>query len=247
MLANLFWAALPLDAVIFNAGQLAITTYISAIVYQWAGGTPGVPLTLPGDFTPLILTMITYAFVNVSLVIIGIALDNRKPILAIWLASIKWAIPNYTCLGPLGILAAEIYYSSLSMYGILLLWIPLLFARYSFQQYWEIRRAHVKTIEALALALDARDPYTSGHSERVAVYSGTMATRLKMQDVEVEQIRFAGILHDIGKYSAEFQHRLEGVKIQVDHSTAGAQTAVSLYGKSLGTMRGYVIADRRAP
>lgn len=197
--ANIFVAAIPLDAALFNAGQLAITSYVSGLVLTVAGGVPGAPIIIPRDLLPLLLAMASYTFLNTTLVTIGIALAARKPIWKTWLASMRWTVPNYIGLGPLGLLAAVIYHSSLQMYGILLLWIPLLFARYSFQQYWEIRRAHIKTIEALAVALDARDPYTSGHSERVSHYAGTMAAHAKLPDTEVEQIRFAGILHDIGK------------------------------------------------
>lgn len=58
--------------------------------------------------------------------------------------------------------------------------------------------------------------------------------------------RIAGLLHDIGKYSDEFQQRLRGSPIRVDHSTAGALEAIQLYGKALGTLLAYVIAGHHA-
>jgi CRISPR-associated endonuclease/helicase Cas3/CRISPR-associated endonuclease Cas3-HD len=51
----------------------------------------------------------------------------------------------------------------------------------------------------------------------------------------------AGLLHDIGKYSPEFQRRLEGAKIRVDHSTAGAKEAVKLYGIFQSRILEYII------
>lgn len=56
----------------------------------------------------------------------------------------------------------------------------------------------------------------------------------------------AGLLHDIGKYSEEFQARLRGKTISVDHSTAGAQEAVRLYGTAVGRLLAYVIAGHHA-
>lgn len=56
----------------------------------------------------------------------------------------------------------------------------------------------------------------------------------------------AGLLHDLGKYSTEFQRRLEGAPLRVDHSTAGAQEARRLYGKAVGTLISYVVAGHHA-
>lgn len=51
-----------------------------------------------------------------------------------------------------------------------------------------------------------------------------------------------GLLHDLGKYSREFQARLAGSSIRVDHSTAGAQKARQIFGKAVGTLMAYAIA-----
>lgn len=57
----------------------------------------------------------------------------------------------------------------------------------------------LETIKSLALALEARDPYTLGHSEQVTAYSVAIAERMKLSREEIERIREAGLLHDIGK------------------------------------------------
>lgn len=56
----------------------------------------------------------------------------------------------------------------------------------------------------------------------------------------------AGILHDVGKYSAEFQAKLEGKKQRVDHSTAGAKEAMARYGELVGKILAYPIAGHHA-
>src|SRR5690606_5877137 len=54
---------------------------------------------------------------------------------------------------------------------------------------------------------------------------------------DTSEIAFViGLLHDIGKYSEEFQQLLQGRNIHVDHSTAGAKEATKLYGKSIGRL-----------
>ena len=63
----------------------------------------------------------------------------------------------------------------------------------------KLERLSVATLEALVNALEAKDPYMRGHSARVADLSATIAHQLGMSDEEVEQVRVAGRLHDIGK------------------------------------------------
>jgi putative nucleotidyltransferase with HDIG domain len=59
--------------------------------------------------------------------------------------------------------------------------------------------AYTGAIRALATALDARDPYTAGHSERVSVLSVAIARTLALADEEIEVLRLGALLHDIGK------------------------------------------------
>jgi len=58
-------------------------------------------------------------------------------------------------------------------------------------------------IRMLANAIDEKDPYTRGHSERVAYYSSVMARQLGMSDAEVEKVHLSGIIHDVGKIGIE--------------------------------------------
>ena len=63
----------------------------------------------------------------------------------------------------------------------------------------ERRQAQLGTLQALAAAIDAHDPYTRGHSERVAVYASKIARELKSESDFIERIYVAGLLHDVGK------------------------------------------------
>ena len=63
----------------------------------------------------------------------------------------------------------------------------------------ELRTAYVQTIRALAEAVDAKDAYTRGHSERVGVYASKIARQLGYQKDFIERVYIAGLLHDVGK------------------------------------------------
>lgn len=60
-----------------------------------------------------------------------------------------------------------------------------------------------ETFEAIAKAVDANDPYTAGHSKRVAVYSRMLASKLGLPPNEVDEIYYAGLIHDVGKLGVD--------------------------------------------
>jgi putative nucleotidyltransferase with HDIG domain len=63
----------------------------------------------------------------------------------------------------------------------------------------DTRSAYVGAIRALALALDARDPYTAGHSERVSAISVAIGHQMQLPEADVDTLRLGALLHDIGK------------------------------------------------
>ena len=65
--------------------------------------------------------------------------------------------------------------------------------------YASIRRDYLNAIKALAAAVDAKDHYTHGHSHKVMAYATMIAKELKLNDKEVEKIKYSALLHDIGK------------------------------------------------
>ena len=65
--------------------------------------------------------------------------------------------------------------------------------------YNELQETYLATIKAFVNTIEAKDPYTRGHTERVAEYATAIAERMGLAPEEVETIRFGAILHDIGK------------------------------------------------
>lgn len=63
----------------------------------------------------------------------------------------------------------------------------------------DLKELFYKTIKSISFALDAKDPYTHGHSLRVTLYSLILANELNLDDELLEEIETAGLLHDIGK------------------------------------------------
>jgi putative nucleotidyltransferase with HDIG domain len=67
------------------------------------------------------------------------------------------------------------------------------------EKHQELRTAYVQTIRALAEAVDAKDAYTRGHSERVGVYASKIARQMGFPKEMIERVYIAGLLHDVGK------------------------------------------------
>jgi len=182
---------------LFNASQYALSVGAAGLAYQFAGGVVG-----HQDFLkyvlPAALCAFTYCVINSILVAIVISLAQKVKLTMIWRVNIKEMIPSYLAEAPIGFLMA-IVYTEIGIIGILLFFLPLLLARRSFELYTKMRKVYLDTIRALAAAIDAKDPYTKGHSERVAEMSVALAQELNLSDRDIENIEYTALLHDIGK------------------------------------------------
>jgi len=183
--------------IIFNASQFALSAGIAGLVYQYSGGIIGFQNFFEFIF-PAALCAFIYCLINLILVNIFISLEKRVRITSVWRINFKDILPSYLAEAPLGFLMA-IVYVEVGILGILLFFLPLLMARRSFELYTKMRKVYLDTIRALAAAIDAKDPYTKGHSERVAEVSVALAQALNLSSRDIEDIEYTALLHDVGK------------------------------------------------
>jgi len=183
--------------IIFNTSQFALITGIAGIAYQKVGGVIG-SQNIFRFILPATICALTYCIVNITLFILVVSFSQDVRIKTIWRTSIKEIIPSYLAEAPMGFLMA-IVYVEVGILGILLFFLPLLLARRSFELYTKMRKVYLDTIRALAAAIDAKDPYTKGHSERVAQTAVALAQELNLSDRDIENIEYTALLHDIGK------------------------------------------------
>ena len=81
----------------------------------------------------------------------------------------------------------------------LLIIVPILIAREMFASYMRVKESHDETVRMLIRALEAKDRYTAGHAERVADYARYIGEELNFMPARLERLRFAALMHDIGK------------------------------------------------
>lgn len=183
--------------VIFNASQYALSVGVAGLTYQFVGGVVGFQNFFKFAL-PAALCALSYCVVNSILVAMVISLSQETKLTTVWRVNIKEMIPSYLAEAPMGFIMA-IVYVEVGIIGILLFFLPLLLARRSFELYTKMRKVYLDTIRALAAAIDAKDPYTKGHSERVAETSVALAQELNLSGRDIESIEYTALLHDIGK------------------------------------------------
>ncbi len=98
----------------------------------------------------------------------------------------------------LGLVIAALW-TVMGPFAAALVLVPLFVARWAMGQFAEQQRAYAATMAALCQAVETKDFYTRGHSERVSRGSGMIARQIGMRADRVEAIMFAGMLHDVGK------------------------------------------------
>lgn len=183
--------------IVFNIAQYASSAGIAGMVYQGLGGVAGAA-NLSNYIIPAAICAIVYYLINSNLFMIVISIAEEVSILSVWKNRIRGIIATYIALAPIGFVMAMVYVT-IGIWGIILFFFPLILARRSFELYTKMRKMYLETIRALAAAIDAKDPYTKGHSERVTRTSVALAQELNLPERGIDNLEYAALLHDIGK------------------------------------------------
>lgn len=186
----------PLYKRVFNASQFVLSIAAAHGVMSLFN-----PTSFQLDLKSILIYLIAafvYMAINMTFISIALALILRKSAWSIWINNFRWSVPNFIALVPLGFLLALLY-KSWGALGLFLLFVPLLVSRHSFQLYIDMRENYLDTVEALVQALEAKDTYTSGHSERVGKLAVAMAEELELSEEKIQSLKYAAVLHDVGK------------------------------------------------
>ncbi len=187
----------PYALVLFNRGMLVLSVYVFSRSYSFFGGLEG-EFSLSNDVWAFLVAACAYTLANALLASIEFSFMLKTTVISVWRTNIIWGLPNMLALFPFGILMVLVCAQGGPVYLLIFL-LPMFVAKYSLEKYIEIREAYAEMAGALSNAIDVRDSYTRGHSERVAEYAVMLAKVLKLPDDKVELIRYVGLLHDVGK------------------------------------------------
>jgi diguanylate cyclase (GGDEF)-like protein/putative nucleotidyltransferase with HDIG domain len=191
--------------VLFNICSMAITIATSGSIYYSEA-------LQHGNLEPalkLFVTATVFFGMNTFPVAVAIALSERKSLLQVWRECYTWSFPYYL----LGAVIAGVASAVNTHFGwqTALLGVPvvyLIYRSYSLhlgrmddekKHAEEMASLHMRTIEALALAIEAKDHTTHDHLQRVQVYAVELGKEIRLSETQLEALRAAAVLHDIGK------------------------------------------------
>lgn len=199
-----------------------------------------------------------YYGIDTGLIAIAIGLSEKQSLWRTWQAQFRWLVFHYIALCIMGMFLAMAY-QTLGLPGVIVFALPPFMMFYVQKQYverteestrelqrmnQELTRANEEIIGAnksikvlsdelfmvLAKIIDARDPYVSSHTTKVADYAVAIATELGLPTARVESIRQAALLHDIGKIGISEQILNKPAKLSTEeyqiikiHTSLGAE------------------------
>ncbi len=189
----------PPRALIFNRAQVFLGVFVAALVFHLTGGTLArTGLSVVSDIAPLVLAGVVFALLNLSITSRYLSWWLGKSLRTIWRVDLSFAWANYLGDILLGLLIAAAYVG-LGVIGPVLFFGPLLFSRWTMERFVQLREAYLDVVATLVNALDAKDSYTFGHSQRVAEGTIALGEYLKLSDKDMDTLYFSSILHDVGK------------------------------------------------
>ena len=197
----LVFGGMPLVKRLFNGAQAALCCAVATQVYVLLGGPVGQldRSDFPGVLLPASASALTYCLANVALVSVIIAASTDTPLATIWRRTVGGVLVAYVGYLPLALALAGLWTTSAGPLSALLMLVPLLVARELFSQSVEERASYDATVRALMTAVETKDIYTRGHSERVGRGTAMIAHEVGYRGDKLDSVRLAGLLHDIGK------------------------------------------------
>ena len=184
----------------WNAAQLGLGCFLAASVFHALDG----PRLLAGQrlpvlLLPVLLAALTFCLAN-GLLMAGVlttAEPGRHP--GLWRAVLLRCPASALGNGLIGLMTALLWEGPYGVLGAVPALLPLGLAGWVSAQAQREQAEHRATVRALVQAVEIKDDYTRGHSERVGLAAVMIARQLRMAERRIDSLRVAGTLHDVGK------------------------------------------------
>jgi hypothetical protein len=187
----------PWYGTLYNHAAAVLPAILAGIAYgvfQHGTAFAASPETLIGASAAAAVYLAT----NSVLLASAIALREGHTVRSIFAADISVFAASTLAYAPLAWLMSHAY-TTIGWWAALLFALPLYTTRAAYRRFVELREMFTQTVRSLASAVDAKDKFTSGHSERVQRIAVDIGRQLNCSEKELEALEWGGLLHDIGK------------------------------------------------
>jgi putative nucleotidyltransferase with HDIG domain len=194
----------------FNLAQVTLGLAIGILAYRALGGREFAVVanksfisTLTASVLPASGLVLSVLVINALCVSAVISVTSGKRLVEVWASHTRATIPYFVIT-----VLVSIYLTWLSVhlgaFGTAGMAIPLIAVRQLYRTTLELTTVTEELLDLMVAAIEARDPYTSGHSQRVARASEVIARSIGLSSRETERVTVAALLHDVGKIDERF-------------------------------------------
>lgn len=180
------------SALLLNTGQYILASTAAATVFHAFNASDGVR-----GLAAAISAVLVFTAINYGIVVPGVALVHNIRWQTVW-SDIGPSLPNYFAFGLVGIVVGLVL-NEIGAMAIVLLVMPVVISRLAFASFQRSHDSHEAAIRVFGRLIEAKDPYTAGHTQRVARYSAYMADELGLNPDQAAHLRHSALMHDVGK------------------------------------------------
>lgn len=180
---------------------LGILTYhaIGAVALADAAAAPGFLVSMPA----YLITAVVLLLSNSIPLALVVAISTGQPLRTTWRGAVFGTLAADLLAAPLAYLFGRVF-MAFGGAGVAWLGLPLIGLRQLYSSNWQLKRTNEELLELMVAAIEARDPYTSGHSRRVAHYSRLIAAGMGLPSKKIDEVERAALLHDVGKIDEKY-------------------------------------------
>lgn len=196
----------PAIKVAYNTSKKVIAVGLAGLAYAGVGGSAAVDafqLNVPG----FALAVAIFFLVDSGGTSVAVSVSTDLPLRSAWRRLVGGSLLFDFLSSPLALLLAFLYVE-VQLIGIVVVTVPLFLIRHVYSVNLQLELVNRDLLELMVKAIEARDPYTSGHSLRVSKIAGSLARQLNLASKAIDEIETAALLHDVGKIYEEYAYIL---------------------------------------